>query len=494
MMKLTLIIHFVSIIFLGIAEGKNYSILPSRKILNWREISEREENVIAQAQHSFSVAHDLSYLEYPLIFGFYGERPHINGVKSWTLNNNRLICNHYIHFDAIWYSQFHKYYTSTCMPRGIWWVKPILRSMYRCTKSINIHPYLQNSLLKTKQLLDIQHAPSKEPYINSYQEFVAEECGQSLLFYIKLGDNKRLGILQCSTARCEEEIRKLPIESTFVVKAPYQCLKTLNQNIEDIRHIYRYIYDAVMFSNFDVYQQLWLGLRLNTPSLKAQFLVENIISSESQKLLSASVNEVWESFSPKKGTNKTWKCVRPYYDSDLAVRAKYVIMAIENQEVIYSVSRLNIKTINRLLHLLNNNPPSIPKQFQNLCNMYHLPPMKARDFWLMVINIELMHKGRTWLQDNENIVNHARYLSCFPKWMKDISKIKPNHVFVNSKKYCNGLKEFEIYWYSCLQKTWGNLFHSSIINDELSDYVYKLSTRIMSPETDLWRYHDRSHK
>ncbi|MDO4411142.1 MAG: hypothetical protein Q4C05_07685, partial [Akkermansia sp.] len=76
----------------------------------------------------------------------------------------------------------------------------------------------------------------------------------------------------------------------------------------------------------------------------------------------------------------------------------------------------------------------------------------------------------------------------------DISKIKPNHVFVNSKKYCNGLKEFEIYWYSCLQKTWGNLFHSSIINDELSDYVYKLSTRIMSPETDLWRYHDRSHK
>lgn len=459
-------------------------------------LSESEEKILHDVfKGHYSNNSEMLYMEYPVRGdGYTGDKKHYNGIKAWRINKSKIISCNYSHIAPNLGTRFKSIFATRELSKYKFIVKYLNQCFVHENNSIYLLPCLEKAIKKSHLFFSEIYLRNFEKTELSYYDLVTQCYETPMLFYL-CTDNNTVGIIQhlshyfdraCKILR----VKKIRYNSFHNI---YYLLNAILKKAEDVKIIYRNIYDEMVFDRLTNYEQLWLAIRLFHPEYEPSIYLKKEIEKW-REFEFALPHTIWNNFSISSGKKNVWKFIsisdivrKNFYDE------KYILMEIDNKKIRYSISKLNIIDTNALCSMLSNNPPPIPSKFNEMCRKYNLQVLNKKEFWSMVIKMELFHKGHSYLCDNmkfdENINSLDFSFICKNPAFR-LLKIKPYYLVV-CDIFSDGVKclEHNIFCYSTATEGWG-ICALSILRSQVTEFVRNIGNRISSKSSDAWLYNE----
>lgn len=458
-------------------------------------LSESEQGILHNVFKGQYRNSEVLYVEYPERGdGYLGDRKHYNGIKAWKIKNSKIVSCNYCHFTSSLGAQFKLTVSNKVLPESRFIMKFLNHCFIPENSSIRLLPCLEKAIKKSHKFFSKSYLRNYEKTELTYFDLVTQCYDTPMFFYLGINNNI-VGIIQHLSHHFDRACKALSCKKTSYNSFynVYYLFNVILKKAEDIKIIYRNLYDEMVFDNLTDYEQLWLAIRLCHPEYEPTIYLKKEIEKwrEFEFVLP---HAIWDNFSISSGKKNVWKFIstsdivrKNFYDE------KYILMEIDDKKIRYSISKLNIIDINALCSMLSNNPPLIPTKFNEMCRKYNLQELNKKEFWRMVIKMELFHKGHSYLCDNmefdENINSLDFSFICKNPAFR-LLKIKPYHLVV-CDIFSDGVKSLEhnIFCYSAATEGWG-ICALSILRSQVTEFVRNIGNRISSKGSDAWLYNE----
>lgn len=431
--------------------------------------------------------YEILYAEYPVECGLLGDKRHINGVKIWNADNKKIRFCNYINFDTLWMTQFLGHYSTPLLPNLSLFKLAINNLLNLSYKEYKLQNFLFDNIIKEKEWLDEISKIANHTW-NSRNN--AHHNRELFLVF----PHNQIYDIECMPYYFFKEVAPMMDWKYESLLAPI-VLKFENTN-----NLFRCIYNNGVFNQFNKQQQLWISFRFRHPEYCGLRCANKILNYNKLKNTPNNLSTyfLWEILLPNHSNISSWKLVGNYPDEDNFENNKFVAIDIHGGNIDYAVSHLEMNKFIKLIYIIKNNPPPIPKLFSEYCKKNKVPILSAKDFWLMVIKTELIHRGRTFIMTQESRpffrrekgpVHFTDSLE-IAKWMKNVLKIyNPYYIRLHkaTKEICVKKNNIQYFIYSENDKNWGIPMYFDQNFKELYNIICE---RIFEVSTDYWRIID----